>query len=161
MTITRKQADMLLYILKSLIGTAIGFYLYRLYPTLGAWCLFSIILVLTPDRKEALTLALTRIKANLVGAVTGLTLFFIHPVNLMMICIGITAAIVICECLKLQAATRSACIAVLIITMHEPGKYFWDIAVTRAAGVIIGCLIGVAITYVFHNIHLKYSQAGS
>lgn len=145
-----KQADFLLYILKCLIGTIIGFYLYRLYPTIGAWCLISIILVLAPDRNDAMNLASTRIKANLVGAAIGLTLFYIHPINLLMICIGVAVTVVACELLKLQAATRSAAVALLIITMHEPGQYFWDIALERAAGVVGGCVVGMLITYIFH-----------
>lgn len=146
-----KHADLLVYILKAVLGTAIGFYLYRLYPTLGGWCLFSIILVLSPDRKDAVNLALTRIKANLVGAAIGLVLLYLHPINLVLTCVGIAAALALCEWLKLQAASRSATIAVLIITMHEPGHYFWDVALERAGGVIVGCVIGVVITYVFHH----------
>jgi len=157
--VKRKQADFLLYILKCLIGTAIGFYLYRLYPTVGAWCLISIILVLAPDRIDAMNLAATRIKANLVGAAIGLTLFYIHPINLLMICIGIVVTIVACEFLKLQPATRSAGVAVLIITMHEPGQYFWDIALERAAGVVGGCIVGMLITYVFHLVVSKSNGA--
>lgn len=140
----------LLYILKCLIGTAIGYCLYRLYPTVGAWCLISIILVLAPDQKDSMTLAVTRIKANLVGAATGLILFYIHPINLLMICIGIVATILICELLKLQAAARSAMIAVLIITMHEPGQHLWNVALERAGGVVAGCVIGIILTYAFH-----------
>jgi len=150
-----KQADLLLYILKCLIGTAIGFCLYRLYPTVGEWSLISIILVLAPDRKDALNLAVNRIKANLVGASIGLLLFYIQPITLVTICIGIAIAIVVCDFFNLQVATRTAIVAVLIITMHEPGKYFWDIALERAAGVVSGCIIGVLITYIFHIAVLK------
>lgn len=152
-----KYVDLLLYILKSLLGVAIGFLLYNYNPTIGTWCLFSIVLVLTSDRKDSMNLAMTRIKANFVGAAIGLLLFLIHPINLSMICIGITVAIAFCELFNLQAATRSACVSVLIITMHEPGKYFWDVALERAAGVLCGCIIGVIITYLFHNIHLKHT----
>lgn len=150
-----KQADVLLYILKCLIGTAIGFYLYRLSPTFGQWSLISIILVLAPDRKDALNLAINRIKANLVGAVVGLTLFYIHPITLLTICMGVAVSIVICEFLNIQVATRTAIVSVLIITMHEPEKYFWGIALERAAGVVSGCVIGVVITYLFHITILK------
>jgi uncharacterized membrane protein YgaE (UPF0421/DUF939 family) len=148
--LTPKRSNLLLYILKCLIGTAIGFYLYRLSPTLGAWCLISIILVLAPDDKDAMNLATNRIIANVVGACIGLTLFYIHPINLFMICLGITASILVCELLKLQTATRSAGVALLIITMHEPGQYFWDVALERAGGVISGCIIGIILTYMFH-----------
>lgn len=147
---TPKQSNLLLYILKCLIGTTIGFYLYRLSPTLGAWCLISIILVLAPDDKDAMNLATNRIIANVVGACIGLALFYIHPINLFMICIGIAASILVCELLKLQTATRSAGVALLIITMHEPGQYFWDVALERAGGVISGCIIGIILTYLFH-----------
>ncbi|MEO8584458.1 MAG: FUSC family protein [Flavitalea sp.] len=145
-----KAVSLILYIAECLIGTAVGFYIYRSYPTVGAWCLISIVLVLSPDRKDAMNLAMNRIKANIVGAIVGLALFFIHPINLVMICIGITVTIVACEVLKLQVATRSATIAVLIITMHEPGQYFWDVALERAGGVVSGCIIGIIITYAFH-----------
>jgi uncharacterized membrane protein YgaE (UPF0421/DUF939 family) len=118
---------------------------------MGAWCLISILLVLAPDRKDAMTLAKTRIKANLVGATIGLIIFSIHPVNLLMICIGITLTIIACELLKLQTATRSASIAVLIITMHEPGQHFWNVALERAGGVLAGCVIGMLITLAFHT----------
>jgi uncharacterized membrane protein YgaE (UPF0421/DUF939 family) len=148
--INKKFTDKLLFIIECLIGTAIGFSLYRLYPTVGAWCLFSILLVLSPDRKDAMALATTRIKANLVGAAIGLALFYIHPINLLMVCLGIAATIIACEILNLQTAMRSATIAVLIITLHEPGQYFWDVALERAGGVILGCIIGVIITYIFH-----------
>ncbi|WPQ66365.1 FUSC family protein [Chitinophaga sancti] len=155
MEITQRQRNLLLYILECLAGTAIGFYLYRVYPTIGAWALISIILVLAPDRKDAMTLAKTRIKANLVGATIGLTIFFIHPVNLLMMCIGVTLSIIACELLKLQPATRSAAIAVLIITMHEPGKYFWDVALERGGGVLAGCVIGMLITWIFHTVIIR------
>ncbi|OKS84773.1 FUSC family protein [Mucilaginibacter polytrichastri] len=156
-----KYSNLLFYILKCLIGTAIGFYLYRLYPTLGAWCLISIILVLSPDDKDAMSLATNRIIANLVGAFIGLTLFYIHPINLLMICIGITASIIVCELLKVQTATRSAGVALLIITMHQPGQYFWDVALERAGGVVSGCIIGMLITYVFHLPFLKLGKSST
>jgi len=107
-------------------------------------------LVLAPDDKDAMNLATNRIIANVVGACIGLALFYIHPINLFMICIGIAASILVCELLKLQTATRSAGVALLIITMHEPGQYFWDVALERAGGVISGCIIGIILTYLFH-----------
>jgi uncharacterized membrane protein YgaE (UPF0421/DUF939 family) len=122
--------------------------------------LFSILLVLSPDRKDAMNLAMNRITANLIGAGIGLALFALYPINLMMICLGIAAALIVCEWFKLQAVNRSAMIAVLIITMHEPGQHFWDVAVHRAAGVVLGCLVGVMLTYCFHHItsQLKKSR---
>jgi len=153
-----KQADFLIYLIKCVLGTIIGFTIYRSYPQVGQWCLLSIILVLAPDRKDAFTLATNRIKANLVGASIGLVLVFVHSINLVMICIGVVAAIIICEVLSLQVATRTAVVALLIVTMHKKGEYFWDVALERAMGVVGGCIIGVLITYIFHIAILKYRR---
>jgi uncharacterized membrane protein YgaE (UPF0421/DUF939 family) len=147
---TNKQSDFFMYIIKCLIGVAIGFYLYRKYPEIGEWCLISIVLVLSPDRKDAMNLALIRIKANMVGAGIGLTLFFIHPMNLLMMSIGVTLTIITCRLLKLQEVTRAAAVAVIIILLHQKGQYFWDVALERAGGVLGGCLIAMLITYTFH-----------
>lgn len=143
------------YIFECLISTAFGYYLFRLYPSVGAWCLISIILVIAPDHKDAMNLAITRIKANMVGASIGLILLSIHPINLMMISIGIVLAIIAGQLLKLQTATRTAIIAVLIITMHEQGPHIWNVALERAAAVVSGCIVGVVLTYLFHIIILR------
>lgn len=147
---TEKQINFFWFLLECLVGTAIGYAIYRVYPILGQWCLISIILVISPDRKDSINLALNRIKANFIGCSIGLLLFFIQPPNLWMISLGIVSALAVCELTKLQSVNRTAIIAILIITMHEPGQHFWDIALERAGGVFAGCLIGVLLTYVFH-----------
>lgn len=146
----QKQIDFLLYVLKCLIGAIIGFFLYRAFPESGAWSMISILLVLSPEGKDAINLAEVRIKANLVGAGTGLVLFFLHPPAFIMVCIGVAAVLIICEFLKLQVAARSALASVVIICIHESGKYFYQVALERAAGVIGGCLIALLITYIVH-----------
>ena len=152
----RKQSDFFMYIIKCLIGVAIGFYLYRKYPEIGTWCLISIVSVLSPDRKDAMKLALVRIEGNLVGAGIGLALFFIHPMNLLMLSLGVTLTIITCSLLKLQEVIRSAAVAVIIILLHQKGQYFWDAALERAGGVLVGCLIAMLITYTFHATSTKF-----
>ena len=152
----RKQSDFVMYILKCLIGVAVGFYLYRKYPEMGTWCLISIVFVLSPDRKDAMKLALVRIEGNLVGAGIGLALFFIHPMNLLTLSLGVTLTIITCSLLKLQEVTRSAAVAVIIILLHQKGQYFWDVAFERAGGVLGGCLIAMMITYAFHVAITKF-----
>lgn len=148
--ISEKHFYFLSYLLECLLGTAIGYFLYKIHPIVGAWSLFSIILVLSPDRKDAMNLAVIRIKANLIGAAVGLIIFWVHPINLFMVSLGIVLTLIACELLKLQVASRTAMISVLIITLHEPGQHFWDIALERAGGVFAGCMIGVVLTYIFH-----------
>ncbi len=150
MKLTDKQLNFAIYFLECLLGTVIGYQLYRLHPVAGAWCLLSIILVLSPDKKDAMDLAMNRIKANIIGATIGLLIFYIHPINLLMVTLGIALTLLFCELLKVRTASRTAMISVLIVTMHEPGQHLWDVAMERALGVVTGCLIGVILTYVFH-----------
>jgi uncharacterized membrane protein YgaE (UPF0421/DUF939 family) len=154
----RKHLLLTFYLLECLLGAAIGYGFYQVYPTLGIWCLISIVLVLAPDRKDAMRLAKNRIKANLVGSTIGLCLFYLHATNFLMLCIGLVGSIVLCELLKLQAATRTAAVAVVIIMLHEPGKFFWEVAAERAGGVVLGCVIGVLITLVFHHAVLRLDR---
>jgi uncharacterized membrane protein YgaE (UPF0421/DUF939 family) len=156
--LNKEQRNFLFYLLECLAGTVIGFIIYRFYPVIGAWSLFSIILVIAPDRKDVLTLAANRIKANLLGALVGLALSYFYPVSLPMICTGIAVAMLLCEWLKLSAVTKSAIVAILIITMHEPGRSFWNIALERASGVLLGCIIGVVLTHIFHTSRAQSSR---
>jgi len=160
--IDRNHVVLVFYILETLIGAAIGYGIYCFEPTLGMWCLISIVLVLAPDQKDTMMLATNRIKANLVGAAIGLCSFFIHPTNFAMICFGLAASILLCEWMKIQHANRTAAASVLIVSLHEPGKYFWQVAADRAGGVVLGCLIGILITYSFHRVvqWIDSSRAG-
>ena len=156
--ISKKHFDYTVYIVECIIGVCIGLTIYKIFPVVGGWCLFSIVLVLTPDRKDAISIAINRIKANVLGAAIGLILYYFSPINIAMICGGITVGMVCCEFLSLQSATRATTVAILIITTHEPGPNFWNIAMERAIGVIIGCLIGVALTFLFHLTVIHHSD---
>ncbi len=153
---TNKQSDFIIYLVKCLIGVIIGFYLFRRYPEVGAWSLVSIVLVLSPDRKDAMNLAINRIKANIIGASIGLALFYIHPMNLLMMSIGVLLTIIVCQLLKLQDVSRSASVAVVIILLHQRGAYFWNVALERAGGVVGGCVMAMLITYIFHQLLVKF-----
>jgi len=115
------------------------------------WSLISVVLVLSPEGTDALTLAITRIKANLVGAVTGVILLFSampHPYN---IAVGAALSLFICDRLKLNAAARSTLAAVIIILLHSEGSHIWDSALSRIAAVALGCTLGLMVTYAYHS----------
>src|SRR5690348_2727911 len=81
------------------------------------WSLISVVLVLSPEGKDAVELALTRIKANLVGASVGVLMLLSQlpwPWN---IAVGAAVALFICDRLKLNAAARSTLAAVIIILL--------------------------------------------
>jgi uncharacterized membrane protein YgaE (UPF0421/DUF939 family) len=147
--------NLIIYILKCIIGSALTFTLAYLfgYPDV-TWCIISVMLVLTPDNNEALPLALTRIKANLIGGGVSMLCLFIAPVNPVTITMAIVISIICCYLLNVMPGSRAAIAAVIIIMLHgleynEPR--FWAITIERVVSVISGCVIGLLVTLLFHK----------
>ena len=116
------------------------------------WCLISVVLVLSPEGKDAMELALTRIKANLVGAATGILVLMLHVPSPWNIAAGAAISLFICDQLKLNAGARSTLAAVIIILLYPEGQHIWDSALSRIVAVVVGCALGLLITYVFHAV---------
>ncbi|HEU5290889.1 MAG TPA: FUSC family protein [Cyclobacteriaceae bacterium] len=139
---------------KCLVGIILAFFISTLlkswidYP----WFLISIILVLSPEGKDAMELSLTRIKANLVGAGTGVVVLLSHIPTPWNIAAGAGLSLFICDQLKLNAGARSTLTAMIIILLHPEGAHLWDSALSRIIAVIAGSILGWLITYVFHSI---------
>lgn len=120
------------------------------------WSLISVVLVLSPEGKDALDLALTRIKANFVGAGTGLLILLLHIPSPLNLATGAIISLFLCDRLKLNAGARSTLAAMIIILLHQEetlaGPHLWDSALSRIVAVVSGCLLGLLITYVFHSV---------
>ena len=143
---------LIIYVSKCVTGVLVAFSLARLLNYSDyIWGLISIILVLSPDGNDALTLAVSRMKANLIGAAAGLVMLLLHPITVIMVAGGVIITIVACYFAKLENPTRSALAASIIVTLHESGKHIWDVALERVIAVVAGCLLGLLITYVYHS----------
>lgn len=141
-----------IYIAKCVAGVLIAFLLAQLFHYNDyIWCLISIILVLSPDAKDALPQASNRIKANLVGAAAGLLLLLFHLSPVLTVTGSVIITVIACFFLNLEVATRSALAATIIVTIHEPSKHVWDAALERVIAVVAGCLLGLIITFLFHS----------
>lgn len=143
---------LVIYVVKCVTGVFIAFSLARLlHYSDYIWCLISIMLVLSPDGNDAPALAISRMKANLVGAGAGLVMLIINPATVMMVAGAVIITIILCYYTKLENATRTALAASIIVTLHESGKHIWNIALERIIAVIAGCILGIIITYIFHS----------
>lgn len=143
---------LLIYIAKCVTGVLIAFLLAKLlHYNDHIWCLISIILVLSPDAKDALPQASNRIKANLIGAAAGLIMLLINVAPEITVSGSAIITIIVCYFTKLEVSTRTALAATIIVTIHENGKYIWDIALERVIAVVAGCIIGIIITVIFHS----------
>jgi len=143
---------LVVYIAKCITAVLIAFLLARLlHYNDYIWGLISMILVLSPDGTDALTLAAGRIKANLIGAGAGLIMLLLHPTTVIMVAGAVALTVVVCYFLKLENPTRTALAASIIVTLHESGPHIWDVALERVIAVLGGCLLGLVITYIFHS----------
>src|SRR5215469_12520271 len=104
MKLTEEIKQLILYIAKCITGIGLVFFLSWLfnYPDYG-WCIISVILVLSPDSKEAVPLAVTRIKANLIGGASALLFLLFGIANAITISVAMALTIVLCYILKLMA----------------------------------------------------------
>ncbi|HZX75284.1 MAG TPA: FUSC family protein [Cyclobacteriaceae bacterium] len=143
---------LLIYASKCVIGIllcyTVSLFLYRWidYP----WSLLSVVLVLSPEGKDAVQLALTRIKANVVGAGIGFMILASQIPTPWNIASGAAISLFVCDRLKLNEGARSTLAAMIIILLHQEGTHLWDSALSRVSAVFVGCLLGLVITYVFH-----------
>lgn len=143
--------SLLVYAAKCVTGTLLVFIIASFihYTDIG-WCLISVMLVLSPDGKESVPLAVTRIKANLVGAIVGVLCLCVSHNNMWILSAALAITVAFCYLFKLDAGIRSALAATIIIMLHEEGKHLWDNAIERIIAVLAGCILGLLITFAFH-----------
>jgi len=150
--ITLNVKRLLVYMGKCVAGAGLVFLLsWWLHYEDYIWCLISVMLVLSPDGTDAVSLAMSRIKANLVGAGARLLMLLVHPLPVLMVAGGIAITVAVCTLLKLEPSTRTALAATIIVTLHEAGRHVWDTALERVLSVLAGCLLGLLITFIFHS----------
>jgi uncharacterized membrane protein YgaE (UPF0421/DUF939 family) len=148
---TDRLNSLLLYAAKCGTGCLSVFgiaYLIK-YNDIG-WALISVMLVLSPDGKDSIKLAVTRMKANIVGASVGVLCLLISPSNPWIITLAVVITLSFCYLFKLDAGIRSSLAATVIIMLHQEGKHLWDSALERIIAVLAGCVLGLLITFIFH-----------
>lgn len=151
---------MMLYTIKCLLGTAICYGFYKAFPQYYLlWSIVSLLLVLAPDPGNSISLPIARIKANITGALVGLLCFTLPFHQLLNLLIGVVLTIFICSWLKFPTATRSALAALVIVLLQEFGKPMWSYALQRIFAVLLGCLVGLALTLAFQAVERKFLQA--
>lgn len=119
------------------------------YTDIG-WALISVMLVLSADGKDSVPLAITRIKANIIGASVGVLCLLISPTNMWIMSMGLFTTLSLCYLFKLDAGIRSALAATIIIMLHDEGRHIWDTAIERIIAVLTGCILALLITFIFH-----------
>ena len=142
-------SDLIMYGFKCIVGFLIGYELYLSFPEYELyWTLLSIILVISPEAKDARRLSIERFKSNLIGSGIGLFCYFIHAPNVYMLVSGIILSIATCYFFNLMNVARTAIVALIIVLIHEQTQMSWIGAVERFVSVTTGCFIGLSITII-------------
>lgn len=160
MQLSPRNKTLAIYAAKCVVGILLCFpiYIFLNQWVDYTWSLISVVLVLSPEGKDALDLALTRIKANFVGAGTGVSILLLQIPSPLNLAVGAIISLFICDRLKLNAGARSTLAAMIIILLHQQDNlqhanaHLWDSALSRIIAVVSGCILGLLITYVFHSI---------
>ncbi|KAA9325658.1 FUSC family protein [Adhaeribacter soli] len=143
------NSDLVIYCVRCIIGFLIGYELYLHFPQYELfWTIISIILVISPEEKDARRLTGERFKANLIGSSVGLVCYILLVRQVYMILLGIILTSLICHFFKLMNVARTAVVALFIVVIHEQSELSYWVAVERFASVALGCLIGLSVTYV-------------
>ena len=141
------DVDVFLYIIRCTIGFLIGYALYLSFPQFELyWTMISILLVLSPELKDAPRLTVERVKSNLIGSSVGLLCVLLPVPQLAMMVLGIAVSIVICHYFNLMSVARTAVVALVIVMIHEQETMTNWAAVERFLCVTLGCLIGYAVS---------------
>lgn len=146
-----------IYIFRCVLGFVLGYYLMRLIPEFDIfWALLSIMLVISPEGKEAPRLTTDRVKANLVGALSGFLVVFLPFELFWKTLLGIVVAAVLSNAFKLLSVSRTAIVAVIIIVLEKPEEgYIASIErfISVAAGCLIGLFVVVSTGYLIRYLH--------
>jgi len=136
----------LFYTIKCVLGTAACYILYLVFPRYPFyWSIISVLLVLDPDERESMRLAIARMKANIAGAAVGLVaMLAVGRVGLVALCLAVVATLAVCLMSRIGKATRSALAALVIVTMT--GNATWITGLYRMICVVAGCLVAIAVT---------------
>lgn len=157
---TPEKRSTAVYIAKVASGVLACYLIARLVPRVDyIWALISVVLVLSPEGKDARELAVMRIKGNIVGCLVGVLFLFAEIANPVHIIAGAAVALFICHRLKILEAARSTLAALVITLMHTQGINPWEAGLTRVAAVIAGCIVALGVTYLFHSLfRLSYGD---
>lgn len=161
-------SPIVIYIFRCIIGFSAGYFLMLAFPHYDLfWALLSILLVISPEAKDAKKLSIERVKATLIGALSGFVAVFIPLDMYFKITVGIILAAILCKVSNPLNVSRTAVVAVIIILIEKPDDGFMA-PIERFLSVLVGCLIGLLVTIItsffikfFHRQFLKWEYGNS
>jgi uncharacterized membrane protein YgaE (UPF0421/DUF939 family) len=117
----------------------------RLHLVEPIWAVVSAVVVILPEVRGSVSSALLRVIANLVGAGIGLLVSLLGLPSLPSLALGLPATALACRVLGIDAAARTASVALVIVLLKDP----LDVRLSseaRVGLVIVGCAVALVVT---------------
>jgi uncharacterized membrane protein YgaE (UPF0421/DUF939 family) len=121
------------------------------------WAIVSAFLVLQPEFSQSITIALTRVAANLIGAAVGLVVGATLGVGLGALIVAILIASLACGFFKLDVALRTACVAIVIV-MNAGHEHIVASGTQRFLSVTIGCMSAILLQLATRPLTNRFRQ---
>jgi len=118
-------------------------YRYAHAPGLG-WAIISAIIVLQPGIQASVAQSISRILANVVGAIVAVVVQHWFGEGAWQLLIAIPIIVFICEFLRLDMGLRAACVSAVIVMIFPEGSVFAT-GVDRSIAVMIGSALAVIV----------------
>ena len=151
-----------MYMLKCVCGFSLCYALYVCFPQHQFyWSMISVLLVISPEEDSSHRLAFDRMKANILGSMVGIVIFFTHVPTLFGMCLGV----VIDHFHRhkheaYQCNSFGPCI-VGDRANARTQESSWNIAVERMLCVVAGCFIAIIVTYMIGFVSRRLGHAES
>ncbi len=114
------------------------------------------LMILSPDGTDTIPMAKARIMSNFIGAFVGFLGLMTNSDSLWVVACAVLLILAICYLFNIQNEIRPAFATVIIIMMMTAtaGTPF-ERASTRVIGVIVGSLVALLVTTIFHRANLE------
>jgi uncharacterized membrane protein YgaE (UPF0421/DUF939 family) len=134
-----------IYAAQAMICAALLTVVYRSAGKQGlGWAIISAILVLQPGIQASLAASISRILANVVGAIVAVLVERWFGGGLWQLLIAIPIIVFICEILRLDMGLRAACVSAVIVMMFNEGRIVTT-SVERSVAVMAGSTLAVIV----------------
>ena len=111
------------------------------------WAIVSSVVVLLPSHRASVRTAGLRVIANMVGAGVGVAIAAIGLSMIPALVVGLFGVVGLCRLLAIDTATRSANVALVIVSLKEPGSVLGSSEI-RILQVMLGCAIAFLVSLI-------------
>jgi uncharacterized membrane protein YgaE (UPF0421/DUF939 family) len=152
------------YVIRTTLSSTTSLLVSRLLHIANPiWAVVSSVVVLLPEPRASVASAALRVVANLIGAAVGVGIALVALPAILSLVLGIVLVGTLCHLIGLDAAARSANVALVIVLLRAPNaRGAIDSSETRILLVMIGCAVALLVTIVMAQVERaveKWSQS--